>query len=92
MMAIAEICSECSRPLVDSNGAVICTWRLCGEFGRDVSGDSEQMAFRAEARQRLAELKRVRAVLWPDRDDCAEVLSELVVIQGQIRQAEQALR
>ena len=40
---------------------------------------------------RLAELKAVRAVLAPDRDD-PRVLSELVEIERRIRAAEEALR
>lgn len=52
---------------------------------------AEAEAIRADAEQRLEELRRVRAVLLPDADDPA-VLSELVAIQGQIRQAEDALR
>jgi hypothetical protein len=50
----------------------------------------EQHAVRADAELRLAELQAVRAVLWSDREDPA-VMSELVTIQGQIRQAERAL-
>jgi len=40
-------------------------------------------ATRADAERRLRELRRVRAVLWPDRDD-PRVLSELVSVQGQV--------
>jgi len=52
--------------------------------------DSERVAIRTNATQRLAELRAVRDTLLPDRDD-ADVLSELTSVEGQIHQAEQAL-
>jgi hypothetical protein len=51
---------------------------------------TEAEAIKNDAASRLAELRNVRAALWPSRDDAA-VLSELVTIQSQIRAAEQAL-
>lgn len=51
---------------------------------------AELEAIRADPARRLTELRRVRALLWPDRDD-AEVLSELTVIQSQILAAEREL-
>jgi hypothetical protein len=46
---------------------------------------TERDAICADAHARLQELVRVRAVLWPDRDDPA-VLSELAVVQSAIRE------
>lgn len=50
-----------------------------------------QDAIRADAERRLLELRRVVRTLWPSRDD-PQVLSELVVLLGQVRQAETAIR
>jgi hypothetical protein len=52
---------------------------------------TELQATRADASLRLEELRAVRSVLLPDRDD-AEVLSELTMIESQIIAAEVALR
>lgn len=51
---------------------------------------AEHEAIRDDAQQRLRELRAVARSLWPDRDD-AHVASELTVLIGQIRQAENAL-
>lgn len=51
---------------------------------------AEREAIKADATARLAELRRVRGVLWGDRDD-PEVMSELVVVLGQIKAAERTL-
>jgi hypothetical protein len=51
---------------------------------------AEASAVRVDAALRLGELQAVREVLLPDIDD-AEVLSEIVVVEGQIRACEQAL-
>jgi hypothetical protein len=51
---------------------------------------SEMEATRADAKARLHELRAVREILWPDRDD-SEVLSEIVVVESQIRSCEEAL-
>ena len=51
---------------------------------------AEQQAVRADAEQRLGELRAVARSLWSDRDD-PHVASELSVVMGQIRQAERAL-
>jgi hypothetical protein len=51
---------------------------------------SEQLAIRADAERRLAELEAVRALLLPDRDDLM-VLSEIVSIDSQIKAAREAL-
>jgi two-component SAPR family response regulator len=51
---------------------------------------AEQQAIRLDAATRLDELRAVAQSLWPDRDD-PHVSSELTVVMGQIRQAEQAL-
>jgi hypothetical protein len=56
-----------------------------------MTGNREQEAIRADAEQRLAELRAVARALWPSRDD-PEVLSELVNVMNQIRAAECALR
>jgi hypothetical protein len=50
----------------------------------------EREAIRIDAERRLAELCAVRDVLRPDTDD-PQVLSEFVMVQSQIRVAEQAL-
>lgn len=55
-----------------------------------MSTTSEQQAIGADAALRLRELRNVRAVLLPDRDD-PEVLSELTSIDSQILSAEHAL-
>jgi hypothetical protein len=61
-------------------------------LGNDlVSVSAEVEAIRADAERRLRELRALREVLVPDRDD-AYVLSELVTIDSQIRAAERALR
>jgi hypothetical protein len=51
---------------------------------------AEREAIRIDAERRLAELCAVRDVLRPDIDD-AEVLSEFVSVDSQIRAAERAL-
>ncbi len=53
--------------------------------------ETEQAAVRSDAAARIAELRRVRKVLLPDRDDPL-VQSELFVIESQIKAAEGALR
>ena len=52
---------------------------------------AEQRAIRTDAQRRLVELRRARDVLLPDVDDAA-VMSELTIIDSEIRAAEQALR
>ena len=47
---------------------------------------------RRDAEQRLADLRRVRNVLWPDRHGDIDIALELRSINGEIRQAEQVLR
>lgn len=54
--------------------------------------DAESAAIKADAERRLGELRRVAAALWPDREDCGEVLSELTSVMSQIRAAEAVLR
>lgn len=56
-----------------------------------MTGNREQDAIRVDAEQRIAELRNVARELWRDRDDPA-VMSELVGVIGQLRQAEQALQ
>jgi hypothetical protein len=51
---------------------------------------AEASAIQTDAELRLQELRAVRAVLLPDADD-AHVVSELTMIDSQIRAAEQAL-
>ena len=51
---------------------------------------SESDAIVADAREQLAILRQTRRRLLPDTDD-AEVLSELVVVDGKIRQCEAEL-
>lgn len=51
----------------------------------------ELTAARENATERLAELQRVARALWADRDDPA-VMSELVSVAGQMRQARDFLR
>ncbi len=51
---------------------------------------TETDAIRADAEARLGELRRVAAVLRPDAEDAA-VMSELTVIESEIRSAEKAL-
>ena len=53
--------------------------------------DLERGAIVAEASQRLAELRRVAADLWPDRDDPL-VTSELVAVFRQMRETEAELQ
>jgi hypothetical protein len=52
--------------------------------------EQEQVAIRADAELRLAELIAVREVLWPDRDDVA-ALSELTTVESGIKAARAAL-
>lgn len=52
---------------------------------------AETDAVRTDAEQRLGELRAAARDLWPHREDAA-VMSELVVVMGQIRGAEQALQ
>ena len=49
------------------------------------------MTERADVERRLAELRNVARVLWRDRDD-SMVMSDLVVVLGELRACEQALR
>lgn len=35
----AEICTECGRALLLSNGMLMCCWRHCPVYGRDQSPD-----------------------------------------------------
>jgi hypothetical protein len=97
------ICSECGRPLLISNGSVMCCYRHCPVYGHDVSEDvvrphdvSElnqipiQPVIRDPAARREEHLNVVRA-LWSDRDD-PFVASEIVVELAQARQCEEALR
>jgi hypothetical protein len=51
---------------------------------------AEVQAIRRDARDRLNELVAVRDLLMPDRDDPV-VLSELTVIESQIKAAKEAL-
>ena len=46
---------------------------------------------REDAERRVAELEAVRRALWDDRDD-PMVMSELSIIQSQLRAAQEALR
>jgi hypothetical protein len=52
---------------------------------------AEVAAVREDASRRLEELRAVAKSLWCDRDDPA-VMSELVVVMGEIRGAERELR
>ena len=36
----APACSECGRPLLLSNSALMCCWRHCPAYGQDVSEDN----------------------------------------------------
>jgi hypothetical protein len=51
---------------------------------------TEIEAIARDAEHRLPRLRALARTLWPHRDD-AEVMSELVVVMGQIRSARQAL-
>jgi hypothetical protein len=51
---------------------------------------AERRAIRIDAVARIEELRAIRAALWVDRDD-AYVMSELTIVDSQIRAAEQAL-
>ena len=51
---------------------------------------AEQDAIRADASRRLPELRNAARRLQHDQDD-AEVLSELCIVRGQVRQAEAIL-
>lgn len=55
-----------------------------------VTTPTEQEAIRVDAEQRLDGLRQAAVRLWPHRED-AVVCSELTVILGQIRAAEQEL-
>jgi hypothetical protein len=55
-----------------------------------VSTPTEASAIQVDAELRVRELRAVAGRLWPDRDD-PHVMSEYAVVEGQIRQAEQAL-
>jgi len=50
----------------------------------------ELRAIVADGRARCGEYRRVLRSLWPDRDDAA-VMSEIVWVLGQLRQAEMAV-
>jgi hypothetical protein len=52
---------------------------------------AEQRAIRTDAERQLLELRRLREVLLPDVDGAA-VMSELTIIDSEIRAAEQALK
>jgi hypothetical protein len=51
----------------------------------------EREAIRDDAKLRATELLRVAATLWVDRDD-ATVMSELVVVLGQLRLAQETIK
>jgi len=53
--------------------------------------DRDRTALRADAEQRVTELKAVVRRLWPHRDD-SMVLSELLSVLSQLRQAEAELQ
>jgi hypothetical protein len=55
-----------------------------------MTAEIEQQAIKRDAGARLLELRKLARALYPDRDD-AEVMSELTVVIGQIRQAEREL-
>ena len=38
-MSAVDTCTECGRPLLYSNGALICCWRHCPVYGVDVSDE-----------------------------------------------------
>ena len=52
--------------------------------------EDEAAAIIADAQRHLGDLRRVRAVLWPDRY-IPEVLAELSTIQAQVRACEAEL-
>ena len=68
-----------------------CGWRalfsLLGPLEGVRMNAVELAAVRADAEQRLEDLRRVAVVLWPDRDDPL-VLSELTTVLSGIRAAE----
>jgi hypothetical protein len=53
--------------------------------------DRDRIALQADAEQRVTELRAVARRLWPARDD-SMVLSELLGVLSELRQAEAALR
>lgn len=58
---------------------------------RSAMSDRDRTALRADAEQRVTELRAVARRLWPDRDDSV-VNSELVAVLSELRQAQHELQ
>ena len=44
-----DTCAECGRPLLLSNGSLMCCWRDCPVYGQDIGQDDDGTADRFQA-------------------------------------------